>query len=273
MLIDAHQHFWQVGANGFEWPTPDLTAIYKNFGPADLHKAAEGLELTGTVLVQSQPSMADTLWLLHLASQTPPVLAVVGWVNLEARDAPAIITALAQHAKLRGLRPMLQNLPDDNWINRRELDAAIDAMVACNLSLDALVLPRHLAALEQCARRHPELRIVIDHGAKPEIARNNYHDWARDIERLAELPQVFCKLSGLPTEMAAEQAHADLKPYIAHLVNCFGAQRLMWGSDWPVVELRMHYRDWLELALSLTGLQGEALEALRHGTATRFYRL
>ena len=274
MLIDAHQHFWRVGANDFSWPTQDLTAIHRDFGPADLAAVGAPFGLSGSVLVQSQPSDRDTDWLLEVADAKPLVLAVVGWADLLAPDAPARIARLAQAPKLRGLRPMLQILADDAWIADPALDPAIDAMVAHGLSLDALVLTRHLPHLRQLALRRPELAIVIDHGAKPPIAAGKISAWAIAIDGLAALPQVFCKLSGLLTEAGADQPSDVLKPYVDHLVEAFGPQRLMWGSDWPVLNLAGDYGAWLALARELSGLSHEAdLTALFGGTARRFYRI
>ncbi len=275
MLIDAHQHFWRVGRNGFAWPTPDLAAIHRDFGPADLAAAGAPLGLTGSVLVQSQPDDRDTDWLLDLAAAEPLVLAVVGWADLKAPDAPARIAALARHPKLRGLRPMLQNLDDDAWIASPDLNPALDAMVAHGLSLDALVLTRHLPSLLDLARRRPDLAIVIDHGAKPPIATGDGAEaWAAGINALAALPHVFCKLSGLLTEASPEQPTEALAPYVRRLVAAFGSERLMWGSDWPVLDLAGDYGGWLMLAKTLSGLTDPAdLAALFGGTCRRFYRI
>jgi L-fuconolactonase len=275
VLIDAHQHFWRVAQNGFAWPTPDLAAIHRDFGPADLAAVGAPLGLTGSVLVQSQADDRDTDWLLKLATDTPLVLAVVGWTDLSAPDAPARIAELARNPKLRGLRPMLQNLDDDAWIAAPRLDPALDAMVAHDLSLDALVLTRHLPHLLTLARRRPDLAIVIDHGAKPPIATGEQADaWARGIEALAKFPQVFCKLSGLLTEAAPGQPTDALSPYVQRLVSAFGPDRLMWGSDWPVLDLAGDYGAWRALAEALSGLTDPAdLAALFGGTSRRFYRI
>ena len=275
MLIDAHQHFWRVGENGLSWPPPDLAAIHRDFGPADLAAVGALVGLAGSVLVQSQADDRDTDWLLDLAAGEPLVLAVVGWADLKAPDAPARIADLARRPKLRGLRPMLQDLEDDAWIAGPGLDPALDAMVTHGLSLDALVLTRHLPHLLTLARRRPDLAIVIDHGAKPPIATGENADaWAGGIEALAELPQVFCKLSGLLTEAAPGQASDALVPYVRRLVSAFGPGRLMWGSDWPVLNLAGDYAGWLALARTLSGLTDPAdLAALFGGTSRRFYRI
>jgi L-fuconolactonase len=275
VLIDAHQHFWRVGRNGFSWPTPDLAAIHRDFGPADLTAVGAPVGLTGSVLVQSQPDDRDTDWLLELAADEPLVLAVVGWADLAAPEAPARIAELARSPKLRGLRPMLQTLDDDAWIAAPDLDPALDAMVAHGLSLDALVLTRHLPHLLALARRRPDLAIVIDHGAKPPIATGEQADaWARGIDALAEHPRVFCKLSGLLTEAAPDQGPDALSPYVQRLVRAFGPDRLMWGSDWPVLNLTGDYGGWLALARALSGLTDPTdLAALFGGTSRRFYRI
>ncbi len=274
MLIDAHQHFWRIGENDCAWPTPDLAAIHRNFGPDDLKAAGAAVGLAGSVLVQSQPSDRDTEWLLDLAAVEPRVLAVVGWTDLTAPDAPLRIAALARRPKLRGLRPMLQDLADDDWILGPTLEPAITAMVEHGLTFDALVRPRHLPHLLAFARRWPALPIVIDHGGKPNIATGDLDPWRQDIAALAVQPNVACKLSGLLTEAAPNQSPLALAPFVAHLVETFGPKRLMWGSDWPVLDLAGDYATWRLLAEDLSGLSDpNDLAALFGETARRFYRL
>lgn len=273
MLIDAHQHFWRIGQNDCIWPTPDLAAIHRDFEPSDL-RAAAGPDLVGAVTVQSQPSDADTDWLMRLAQDEPLVLGVVGWVDLLSPEAPERIATLSTHPKFKGVRPMLQNLPDDAWIARSDLTPAINALVAQDLSLDALVFARHLPHLLTLATRQPDLRIVIDHGAKPPIADDAFAEWAEAISRLAALPQVYCKLSGLLTEARPDQPPEAINPYVDHLIALFAPDRLMWGSDWPVVNLAANYADWLEQARSFPALRDPALaRATFADVARRFYRL
>lgn len=273
MLIDAHQHFWRIGRNGCAWPTSDLTAIHRDFGPGDLVEAAGDTGLAGTVLVQTQPNAQDTDWLLEIARNEPLVLGVVGWVDLLAPEAPARIAELAAHPKFKGVRPMLQDLPDDAWIARPELDPAIDALVARDLSLDALVFTRHLPHLEALASRRPELRMVIDHGAKPPIADGDFDVWARAIARLAAMNQVHCKLSGLLTEAGPDPAPEALLAYMDHLLALF-PDRLMWGSDWPVLNLVSDYGAWRDQVRRLPQLKNkDVAEAVFSGVARSFYRL
>ena len=277
-MIDAHQHFWRIGEHDCSWPTRDLLAIYRDFLPDDLLPLAEQTGVTGTVLVQSQPSDADTDFLLQLAHKSDLIKAVVGWVDLSSPNAPERIQQLAQHPKFRGVRPMLQGLADDAWILRPELEPAITAIKASNLSFDALVHVRHLPHLQVFAERHPELAIVIDHAAKPAIANDEFSAWATAITALADLPRVYCKLSGLLTEVSSEQGVAELQPYVTQLYRLFGSKRLMWGSDWPVLNSAPNsqynaYASWLMLAKKLLSpvsvIEADEIFGL---TARQFYR-
>ncbi|ADG10308.1 amidohydrolase [Caulobacter segnis] len=273
MLIDAHQHFWRIGQNDCVWPTPELAAIHRDFEPRDL-RAAAGSNLAGAVTVQSQPSDADTDWLLRLAEDEPLILGVVGWVDLLSPRAPERIAALSARSKFKGVRPMLQDLPDDAWIAHAGLAPAIDALVAHGLSLDALVFTRHLPHLLTLATRRPDLRIVIDHGAKPPIAGEAFDEWAEAMSRLAALPQVHCKLSGLLTEARPDQPPEAITPYVDRLIALFGPDRLMWGSDWPVVNLATDYAAWLGQVKNFPALRDPAFaQAVFSDVARRFYRL
>lgn len=271
MLIDAHQHFWRMGQNDCTWPSPELKKIYRDFLPIDLEDSLERCGIDGTVLVQSQPSHADTSWLLQLAAQTPFVRAVVGWVDFTASDAPQRIERLAQDPKLRGLRPMLQNLDDDRWILNDALAAALDAMLRFDLSFDALIYPRHLVVIKELASRYPRLRIVIDHAAKPPIAAGVIDPWRTEIAAVARHANVCCKISGLLTEAAPDWRAAHLVPYVEHVHACFGAERIMWGSDWPVLELAGDYQQWWEIACRL--LPASELDVIAGKTAQRFYKI
>lgn len=257
MRIDAHQHFWQLAARAGGWPPPSLAAIYRDFAPEDLAPLLAEHGVAGTVLVQSLPSEADTHWLLALAERAGFIRAVVGWTDLLAPDAPAAIARLASNTKLKGLRPMLQDLDDEQWIANPALAPALRAMVEHGLRFDALVLPRHLPALLQCARDYPALSIVIDHAAKPPIADASFGQWREDMAQLAALPNVHCKLSGMVTEAKQDWNVDDLRPYASHVLEVFGAQRVIWGSDWPVVNLAGGYGAWLAASETLLAHLGQ----------------
>lgn len=276
-IIDAHQHFWRLADRAGQWPPPALAEIHRDFGPEDLLPTLNRCGVAGTVLVQSLPTEADTAYLLDLADRHPFVQGVVGWVDLEAGDAAARIERLARHPRLKGLRPMLQDLDDDRWIADPALAPAVEAMLAHGLSFDALVLPRHLGAFAEFARRHPCLPIVIDHAAKPAIPRGELTPWRNDLAVLAAMPQVHCKLSGLLTE-AGPFPHAQrLQPWMEAVYGLFGPERLIWGSDWPVLRLAGQYEGWLTMASRFCEKQPRAsddtIAAIFGGNARRFYRL
>ncbi|MGG1948924.1 amidohydrolase family protein [Trinickia sp. NRRL B-1857] len=279
--IDAHQHYWQIAARAGYWPPRELHAIHRDFGPADLAPELAAAGIGGTVLVQSLPTEDDTRFLLDLAERTASVLAVVGWVDMKAADAAANVSAFARHPKARGLRPMLQDLPDVAWIDDPALDSAVAAMIEHDLRFDALVMPRHLFALYEFARRHPDLKIVVDHGAKPGIATRTVEPWLSAMTKLALLPNVHCKLSGLWTEAGdavdVEAMSRRVRPYVRALAELFGPQRLMWGSDWPVLRLACAggYREWVAACEDDCArfLGAEAVPDVFGSNACKFYRV
>ncbi|GAA0675329.1 L-fuconolactonase [Sphingomonas insulae] len=273
MRVDAHQHYWRIGRNGHVWPTPDLVPIHRDFLPRDLDGERDALGIAATVAVQSQPDDLDTAWLLDLAARTPSIAAVVGWVDLRAADAPAQIARLARNPKLRGLRPMLQNLPAE-WIEQPAAAPALLAMVEHDLVFDALIRPHHLPAIGRIAATYPTLRIVVDHGGKPAIAQRSHEPWARDLAALGRLPNVACKLSGLVTEAEPGWAVDDLRPYAEHVLDVFGSSRTLWGSDWPVLLLAGSYAEWARASDDLlSSLDADDRACVLGDTARNVYRI
>lgn len=270
MRIDAHQHLWRLAARGNAWPPPALAAIRRDIDAAELAPLLARHGIAGSIAVQSLPCEDDTVFLLDQARQHAFILGVVGWVDLAAPSAPQRIAALAADCKLVGLRPMLPDLPD-NWLDQPALAPAVDAMLAHGLRFDALVEPRHLPALFDFARRHPALAIVIDHAAKPFIAQGVRDPWRTDIARLAELPQVYCKLSGLVTEAGTGWHLAQLHPYVEHVLDVFGPRRVIWGSDWPVVNLDADYDAWLAASEALLEHLDVAQRAAIFGANARHF--
>ena len=270
--VDAHQHFWQLAARAGAWPPPTLAPIHRDFHPDDLADLLHQNGVAATVLVQSLPDEADTRFLLELADRHDFIGAVVGWVDLKAPDAAGRIAALAAHPKLRGLRPMLQDLDDDSWIDDPAVTPAVDAMLRHGLRFDALVLPRHLPSLLAFARRHPGLPIVIDHLAKPVMGAVPDPRWLRDMERLAAEPQVECKLSGMVTETGPGWTVEQLAPYARHVLEVFGPERVIWGSDWPVLRLATDYTAWVDASEALLAhLDPAQRDAVFGRNAMRFY--
>jgi len=269
--IDSHQHFWLLRDRAGHWPPPDLTAIHRDFLPSDLEPMLRACAIDGTVLVQSRPSLDDTEFMLGLADRHPFILGVVGWADLKASDAPAHIARLASHPKLKGFRPMLQDLADVDWIDDPALDAAVAAMIANDLRFDALVMPPHLKALTGFAGRYPDLPIVIDHGAKPRIATGHFREWRTAMVGLGDLANVHCKLSGLLTEAGERREGAALRPYVETLLEIFGPERILWGSDWPVLRVASDYADWLAMCLEF--IPEDQHSAVFGTNALTFYRL
>ncbi|MGF6761921.1 L-fuconolactonase [Paraburkholderia sp. GAS33] len=277
MHIDAHQHYWDPARGDYGWLTPDLKSLYRTFGPQDLAPLRERADVQRTVVVQAAPTVEETRYLLDLAREEASIAGVVGWVPMLSNDAPALIAELARDAKFKGIRPMLQDIADDDWIANPDLAPAVEALIAHDLAFDALIFTRHVDALAIFVKRFPKLRIVVDHGAKPPIrdgGHEGWQSWADGITRLAGLPHVHCKLSGLATEAASGWTEATLQPYVDHLLKSFGPARLMWGSDWPVLDLNGDYLLWHSVANTLlSGLSDAEREAVFGANATAFYRL
>jgi len=275
LIVDSHHHLWRIGKNGHEWPTPDLAAIHRDFEAADLLRVLAGTGVEATIVVQSQPSDLDTDWLLDVAAENDPIKGVVGWTDLAAPDAPARIRALARRPKLKGLRPMLQGLSQDDWILKPEVQPALTAMADHGLSFDALVFTRHLPAIVAVARALPSLAIVIDHGAKPPFATpRDMKLWRDRTSHAADIANIACKLSGLFTELAPGQDPAGVTTVADHLLAVFGPDRLMWGSDWPIVDLKGGYQEWLQWVLAWLDDKAPSIRAaVLQGTARSFYRL
>jgi len=269
MHIDAHHHVWRVARGDYAWMSPDLP-IARDYGLDDLRPLLG--PITATILVQAAATEAETDFMLAVArASNGLVRGVVGWIDLAASDAPARIAARASDPLLRGLRPMLQDIDDTTWILRPEVQPALTAMAAHGVRFDALIKPRHLPITGKLAEQHPTLSVVIDHAAKPDIAHHGFQPWAAGIARLARDTQWCCKLSGLVTEAAAGWQPDDLRRYTDHLLAEFGPARLMWGSDWPVLNLAGGYARWREATLAL--IPEAAHDAVLGETAARFYGL
>ena len=272
--VDAHQHFWRLARGDYGWLTPALAPIHRDFGPADLEPLLRHAGIDVTVLVQAAPTVAETRFLLDCAADTPFVAGVVGWAPLDAPSAADVVADLAANARLRGLRPMLHDIPDVDWMLRPALAPGLRAMAALDLTFDALVRPPHLPNLLRLLERHPDLRVVIDHGAKPDIATARSASWAGDMARLARQTGAWVKLSGLVTEDGPGWSVERLRPYVDHLLEHFGPDRMIFGSDWPVVTLRAGYAEWLAAAETLLGgLERSARDRVMGENAVACYKL
>jgi L-fucono-1,5-lactonase len=273
--VDAHHHVWSIARGDYGWLTPELTPIYRDFSIADMAPLAQSTGITTSVLVQAAPTLAETRFLLDVATNSGGfVRGVVGWVDLGAHDAIATLESLAFDHLFKSVRPMLQDLPEVGWILRPQVQSALACLPALGIRFDALVKPAQFPALLEMLDRNPDLDVVIDHGAKPDIARGAWQPWADLIRAAAINPRVYCKLSGLVTEAAADWTADTLHPYVLHLIECFGPHRLMWGSDWPVVELGGGYARWsTATGVLLASLSTTERDAILGDNALRFYAL
>ena len=272
MKVDAHQHFWKLSRGDYEWITPDLPALNRDYYPEDLVPLLKDTKIDGTILVQASDTFSETEYLLSLADEHDWILGVVGWVDMESSDASDTIHKLAEQPKFCGIRPMIQDIEDDDWMLRATLEPAFATLINLDLTFDALVLPRHLKHLYTLLQRYPQLSCVIDHAAKPEILDGNFDEWASDMTALAKNTGVLCKLSGLATEAGPIWTVETLKPYVEHLLSEFGPSRLMFGSDWPVLNLASDYSSWADIAVQLTAhLPKRDQTLIFGGTAQNFY--
>ena len=268
MKIDAHQHFWRRDRGDYTWLTPALSPIYRDYLPADLAPQLARAGIDKTILVQAAATVDETRFMLDLARDNEFIAGVVGWVDFESPDAPEVIDELARDPVLVGLRPMIQDIPDTEWMLREELEPAFEAMVDHGLVFDALVKPQHLPALLELAGRYPELAMVLDHGAKPPIASGDVAAWKRGVTALARNTRMVCKLSGLVTEANTAEP-AVLADCVDHLLAEFGPSRLLWGSDWPVCELVCSYADWRASSDQLLARLGVAEREQIHSETAR----
>jgi L-fuconolactonase len=274
--VDAHQHFWSLARNDYGWLSEAVEPLYRDFQPDDLAPLLKTFGIEATVLVQAAATEAETRYLFELARQGGFVRGVVGWLDLLDENVPERATSLAAEGRglLKGLRPMLQDIPADDWIADPRLDPAFDVIRSLGLALDALVRPRHLPHLAERIRRSPGVRMVIDHAAKPDIAGRQYKAWRAALEPFALMPGVYCKLSGLVTEAGPHWRRDDVTLYGQAVLDMFGPERTLWGSDWPVLNLASDYAAWFALTENvLADLPGADQDLVLGGNAVRFYSL
>lgn len=273
MMIDAHQHFWRIDRGDYGWLN-NLPAINRDFLPEHLAPILNETGIDKTILVQCAETVAETQFMLNLANASPFIAGVVGWIDLTAPDATRQIATLAANPKVKGLRPMLQDMDDKSWILRGEITPALLALTKNGLRFDALIKPPHLPHMPAFAEKHAQLPIVIDHCAKPYIARGELEPWRTQMAAIARHKNVYCKLSGLITEAGESWSAETLKPYVDAIIDVFSPQRIMWGSDWPVCLLAGSYTQWRNAAQELTAHLSTADRAAIFGeTAAQFYGL
>jgi len=274
VIVDAHHHLWDPALADYPWMTDEVAPIRRRFGTDDLEPLLRAYGVDGTVVVQARASIDETRWLLDVASSTPFVRGVVGWIDLTDPDVRGVLAAL-RGGRLVGIRHQVHDEPDPDWLLRSDVQRGIAAVGEAGLAYDFLVRARELPAALETARRHPDMRFVVDHLAKPPLRDGQTEEWARGLEALSALPNVSCKLSGLVTEADWGGWRRDeLIPYLRRALDWFGPERSLYGSDWPVCLLAAEYGAVLELVLAALDVCDDVeRDAVLGGNATRVYRL
>lgn len=265
-MIDAHHHLWDPARRDYPW-LAGLDPIRHKYTVDDLRRVSDA---DATVLVQTLPSAGETGEFLATAAAAGPVAGVVGWVDLTAPDVAGRLAALDHRELLVGIRHQVENEPDPEWLLRADVRRGLTAVAEAGLTYDLLVNPGQYAAAATAADRLPDAPFVLDHAGKPPIASGEIAGWARAITEIARRPNVFCKLSGLVTEADwASWRAGDLAPYAEHVLTAFGADRVLFGSDWPVCELAATYAQVVEVAESF--LSPAERHVVFEATARRAY--
>lgn len=270
--IDAHQHYWVVARGDYGW-LPATGPLHRDYLPADLAPCNKAADIAGTVLVQAAPTVAETKFLLGLADQPANnILGVVGWVALDSDEAAAQLEELAQHPKLVSIRPMLHDLPQADWILQPRVIENLRRLPALNLRFDVLTFPQHLPFVIKALEQVPELTAVIDHLSKPRYGSALASDWQKWMRELAQETRIFCKLSGMVTEVGPDWKVEDFADCANLVLSEFGPERVMFGSDWPVCLKVATHSQVVNLAEQLTAsLDTNAQAEIWGNTARRFY--
>lgn len=272
-MLDSHQHFWKVERGDYGWMGDHVAPLLRDFMPDDLRAHLQRTGVTRTIVVQAAETEAETTFLLGLAASTDFIAGVVGWLDMDSDAFPERLAQLRRNPLFVGLRPMLQGLPDDGWILRPRVLDHLALVAEAGVPFDILTFPRHLPHVLKALERTPGLRAVIDHLSKPDIAAGRLDPWRGLMTEMSQFPEVSCKLSGLVTEASPDWTLDDFRPYVDHVAACFGENRLMFGSDWPVATLQASYAEVVNVARTVVGSHfgPEALRKIFEGNAAAFY--
>jgi L-fuconolactonase len=275
MIVDSHQHFWQVGHFDYPWMGPEVEILYRDYLPATLEPMLKECAVSQTVLVQASNSLAETYWLLSLAERHQFIAGVVGWVDLADPGMEQELEVLTADAKFKGVRHLVESEPAEDWLVQPNVLRGLRMLAKHHVSYDLLVHTRHLKHVKAVAEACPELRLVIDHLAKPPIASGEIAEWAKELKAIAVYSNISCKLSGLVTEADLSSWRVDdLRPLVDSALEFFGPERMMFGSDWPVCLLAASYNQVLESFQELlAGLNDEERAQIFAGNAINFYQL
>ncbi len=276
MVIDAHQHFWKIGQFDTSWlDTESHKPIRRDFLPDDLKKRIDKTGVQATVFVQTQHNVEENRWVLKLTEQHDWIAGVVGWVDLQSERCEDQLMEFLEHPKFVGIRHITHDEPDDDFIIRPEVLRGLHVLQKHRVPFDLLFFVKHLKHATRLARELPELPMVIDHLAKPEIKKGRIDNWEANFRAAAKCPNIYCKLSGMVTEADWNKwKPADLKPYVEIAFEAFGPDRLMFGSDWPVCELAASYEQvHAALVEALGPITPDERDHIFSQTAKEFYHL
>ncbi len=273
--IDAHHHFWIYTPEQYDWIDDSMAGIRRDFLPEHLRAEMRACGMDGVVSVQARQTIEETRWLLELASQQDFIRGVVGWVPLVARNISEVLGTLVEKGSLKAVRHVLQGEPDEMFMLDRDFNRGVEALHQFGLVYDILIFERHLPQTIEFVDRHPKQIFVLDHIGKPRIRDHVVAPWRENLRLLAERPNVYCKISGMVTEADWNQwSEKDLMPYFDIVLNSFGPERLMFGSDWPVSLVGTTYCGWFDLVSKQIETLGEdERNAILGGTAVRAYGL
>ena len=273
--IDSHHHFWDLSLLDYPWMPPGPSIVRRDYLPDGLRPEIAAVGIERTVVVQAHQSLDEAKFLLDIAKRTDFVAGVVAWVDVQSPNVGDDLDLLMREGGLVGVRHQVEDDPDDDWLIAEETIRGLREIAARGLAYDVLVRPRHMKHVPTVAELVPNLRMVVDHIAKPMIADAIVEPWATDMTKIASIPGVYCKVSGMVTEADHHNWKVeDLRPYVAHVREQFGMDRLMFGSDWPVCLLASSYGRVFDAALEAMGpMTKDERNSFLGGNARRFYRL
>jgi L-fuconolactonase len=274
-FIDAHHHLWRYVPPGQPWMSDGMEVLRRDYLVDDLRAATTGVGITGTIVVEAERSLEETLWLSEIAANDDLIRGVVGWAPLTHPEIASELERMAQLPKLRGIRHPIHDEPDDRFLLREDFNRGIAALKQFNLRYDILIFEKHLPLTIKFVDMHPNQVFILDHIAKPRIRDGALSPWKHNLRELARRQNVYCKLSGMVTEADWNAWNYErLSPYIDVVLEAFGPRRLMFGSDWPVVTLASSYRRWWEtIRIALAELSPSEQEWILSRTAVESYGL
>src|SRR5690606_15718047 len=272
MRIDAHQHFWLYDPVRDAWIDEDMLAIRRHFMPTDLAPLLKANDIDGVVAVQADQSHQETQFLLDLSTMYAMIKGIVGWVDLQSDEIEKYLEHFNQYPAIKGFRHIVEAEPDPDFLVRPAFLNGIKQLTKYDYTYDLLIRPRHYASTLACVEANPHQKFVLDHMAKPDIKTGAFEEWASFMEKLASFANLWCKLSGLATEADWKNWKlADFARYVSHAVACFGKDRMMFGSDWPVCLLAASYEESIRIVEhQVSDFSREEQEALWGGNAVRF---